>query len=313
MTHSVGRKRQPRGTTTGGQFAVEGKNESHVSLSSGAGDFTPSDRGGGEFDFVSVRIREERSPDDIVEIRMRASGFAEEMSYAGLMGQSYNTGDPDRHMDALVEIAGKKNPQATILVQTSSHIKAREGSVINHEGRLFFKFKGSRNQGWDISSGHSTGEVRVLDVEPGYGKVGNLTRRWNEHANDVPAITAAHLDGIPFDDEGDNSDIAAVFAFNHPGFGYGEDGRGSLFFATDITPDGDDPIVNGFLAVAGRSGMTSEHGSFRFSQFQKAGRVDGYTPGSHSFSDLLKNVNSYDDADNEQYRELVRSVAHACE
>jgi hypothetical protein len=200
-----------------------------------------------------------------------------------------------------LEVLADADAKATVLVQThNGDIDAREGTLnVDGDGRIALMNKGSSTKGiYLVAEGV---KLRVIGVEPGYGKAPRLANAFNRHAGQVPELEPARFDDIPVCDQMEEppSEIAAVFMYDHPGFGSGEDGRGSVFFVTDFMP-GDSPgegIVNGYGVYSGESGLTSEHGSMYEKDMRvMGGRVKGYRAGSHTFADAIAfgNAAEYD-------------------
>lgn len=103
---------------------------------------------------------------------------------------------------------------------------------------------------------------------------------------------ALSADGIAGGDGNEHDAIVTSFVFHHPGFDGDQDGRGSLFSATEITAgeDGaqdDYAAVNGYAVFAPSSGLVSEHGSMYYGDLKvRGGRVKAYKGGSMTFRDV---------------------------
>lgn len=160
-------------------------------------------------------------------------------------------------------------------------VSVYEGRMrVDPDGSLTFRPKGTRRTVGVRST------ATILGATPGYGGTDALIDEAREAGRDVPRLAPATPAGIP-DDEHEDGRIHAVYALNHPGIaGYPATRTpGCAFMATSVTPDGDDPIVNGYLSVPEGAQLVSEHGSFRASELARmGGRLADYEPGTMTYA-----------------------------
>lgn len=304
MTATSSRSRVPAGVRAGGQFTVEARSEPDVAIGATG---QPREVGRGKYE-VANSMTEVPDPWTI-------SGAPGLVCLPNLRAR-FETAALRMQMDEQVDtledkLAALQGHEATVLLAD------RSGSVHAYEGRLGTDFagqqvlfaKGSRDRGVVLRRnaqpyGRRLPDPAVLGVLPGYGGQRHLAEQFAHHLAKTPELEPVSVDDIPADDGSDHDAIAAVFVFHHPGFDESQDGRGSLFFATDVTPGqagASDPTaaVNGYAVFSPRSGLTSEHGSLYLGDLARwGGRVKGFQAGSMAFRDamdLARRVDAIDD------------------
>lgn len=188
--------------------------------------------------------------------------------------------------------------KVTVLTHgNSGSLRVIEGRAMTLNGTDYLIQKGSRSKAYPIDS------LNVIDARDGYGQVKHFEDQARMAASAIPDIGKATVDGIP-GDESEHDEVAAVFIYNAPNFNDDHSGRGSILYATDITEDGDDPIVNGAFVFPPNSGLTSEHGSIRLSELSRnGGRVKAFQ--STTFVEALK----YGDEVNDGSRNMAELYA----
>jgi hypothetical protein len=174
-------------------------------------------------------------------------------------------------------------------------VTAREGTIVTLGEGLALLNKGSTTKGIYLRG--RPGVPRVLGAQAGYGRAEALAADFRKSEAAVPEIDPAHFEDIPVGDgESDPpSAVVAAFVLDHPGFDGTQDGRGCVFFATDLDPE---DVVNGYFVAPPGSGLESEHGSFYTKDLVRwGGRVKGFKPGSLSFRDAMNLGDKASDGD----------------
>lgn len=204
---------------------------------------------------------------------------------------------------AKVDALARKRARATVLTRDrAGSVFTREGTLFKEGERVGMLNKGSTTKGVWLDTPAET----VVHVAEGYGKADTLVNGLRWYTDDVPLLAGATFDDVPvWDGTGDPpSAIAAVYVMDHPGFDEGQDGRGSVFFATDFQPGdgstgrGGAGLVNGYFVAPSGSGLVSEGGSFYVEDVKKwGGRVAHYPPGTHTFADAVAFGNAADNDD----------------
>jgi len=316
---------QPRvqaGKPGGGQFGSSGHAEGEIELGNEQSDAVPPERGPlhetsrGMFEVVNATSRVEPSADPAVtRTSIHPGGIPEVRAATGIAALRMERAEQEDHTEAALRLQADKGSKATVLITTrSGDVDAIEGTLRNLPDGMVLMKKGSSTRGYVLGRNGPT----VLAVKPGYGGAPDLAARFDEHANAGPVLEPATFDDLPVDAGGPDrpNQIAAVYVYDHPGFGGGEDGRGTLFFATDRDPDAGPEgtgIVNGYTVVQPGSGLTSEHGSMYETDLRRwGGRVAGYRPGSHTFTDAMDfgdRASVYGDGDIEACWDAVKAAS----
>jgi hypothetical protein len=169
-------------------------------------------------------------------------------------------------------------------IDSAGYVQVVEGTGLMYEGRPMLKSKGSSTRGHYIEG------FGIVAVAIGYGKGQPLVDEYNYRAVIVPAVGYATLEGIPeYEENDDDSDIAAVFLMTSYDFGHGA-AAGCLFLATDIDSGdkAETTVVNGFFWAPNGVDAVSEHGSFAFRDLDAmSGRVRDYKPGALTFAGVM--------------------------
>lgn len=276
----MNRNRQPEGIPTGGQFATGSKSESDVELNTRP-PLVESTRQRGEFTVFNASVKDVPSNNPSFKRQIiHPGGHPELRARGGLVAMRMDTDGATGKAHELAE--GRE--KATVLYQyKDGSVNIKEGTLVMYGDDLAVVNKGSSS-----GKGIYLRDARILAVEKGYGKAQKLADAYRDAEDSFPDVEEATFDDIP--EEGPTerlNEIAAVYAFTHPGFEPGQDGRGSLFFVTDIQRG--DGIVNGYGVYPPGSGMFSEHGSMYVDDLKKTGgRVAGYRPGELTFADAMK-------------------------
>lgn len=282
-TDANGRKHESSGVT-GGQYAVEVKPPSDTTLRAERPPLREKSRGVFEVaNATSVAV--DRGPGRTA-VAFHMGGRPDLRAQSHVAALRMERAEQTDAIEGKVAYLADRTSKVSMLIATpNGDVDVREGTLKRDEhGGLVLMNKGSSTKGVQLNE-----KARILGIEPGYGKAQALAADFDMYRADVPELEPATFDGIPdCGDEEPPSEIAAVYVFDHPGFGSGEDGRGSMFFVTDIQPDGEFGIVNGYGIYPAGSGLTSEHGSMYTADLKRrGGRVKGYQPGSHTFSDVI--------------------------
>lgn len=281
------RKRDPKGIPTGGEFATGSKSESDVELS--ARPPLVEKRQRGEFDVFNASMQEFATDDPRISRHLISfGGVPERKARGGLIGtriEADEQGVNGLHPDEVAYALSVQKTKATVLYQSndgSVHIK--EGTLVSDPSGPAIIHKGSTG-----GKGILLRNQKVLAVRKGYGKAPELADVYHSASESFPDVEEATFDDIPevkgYDEP--PSEVAAVYAFHSPVFDSSQDGRGAMFFATDIQRG--DGIVNGYAVYPPGSGLISEHGSLYVDDLKRqGGRVAGYRPGALTFSDAMK-------------------------
>lgn len=305
--------RDPKGIPTGGRFAATARTEAGTALAGGSHPPIVQRHTRGEFTVVETGMRDVPSgTPGVLRTVIQIGGFPEVSAQTGTAALRMERSEQvDAITGRLAQLA-EGSSKASVLYRTrSGDVIAKEGTLTVRDGEIVMWDKGTGKTGQWMTGASSA--KQILAVAPGYGGSQGLADRFWALAASVPELEPATFDGIPeWDGDGEPpTDIAAVYVFNHPGFDGTQDGRGSVFFATDV--QGEDGIVNGYGVYSPTSGLTSEHGSMYTADLKRwGGRVSGYQPGSHTWSDvrgLARAADAYGDGDIEQ---VWQSVTDAC-
>lgn len=279
----------PRGNTvTGhaGQFATKQQTGAEVSLGT-----TPRRTGlemlkseqlnRAERQLFNAAVFEEEDPDFPSIVRMRVSAnHGDRKGFSGMLTNKLRwRSDAEANRRKL---SGQQERKVTVLTAgRAGDIRIIEGRAMNLQGKDYLVLKGSKSKAYTVD------QLDVIDVRDGYDadQMETIVRRT---AETLPATRRADVEGIPLEGEPGTDNVNAVFVYNGPDFGDGP-ARGSIIYATDITPDGDDPIINGAFVFPPGTGLTSEHGSIRLSDLQRhGGRIDVPVQSPRTFADALR-------------------------
>ena len=273
-------KRQPKGTTIGGQFAASKNPESHIDLAPSRDVPIPAPAPSGERGKWYIEHASKPQP-----VRTGwGSGIVLSL-----------TGEPSANTDIAARIAAYPSPDD--LEERMDSLTADAASVtilrkatgtwgatipVIQQGRLF---RGASGDVGLLPTGKRTNGIRlrredVLDIVPDTkpASVDELNRRWYDSTGLPPTepLTVEALRGAS-----EENPIAVVWT--HPGFGEGPT-QGCVWYIDDYQEE--DDIANGFCWVPDTSGLYSEHGSVYGKDILKAGALVSGGP-KVKFSDLF--------------------------
>lgn len=278
------RKRDPKGIPTGGEFATGSKSESDVELDARP-PLVESTIQRGEFAVFNTPIKDASGRNNPAFKRqiIQPGGFPERKARGGLIATRIEADEPQT--DETAYALALQKSKATVLYQSrDGSMGIKEGTLVYNEG-IKMIHKGS-SSGKGI---HLDGSTRIVAVRKGYGKAPELAEVYHTASESLPDVEEATFDDIP-EVEGYGeppSEVAAVYALTSPVFDSSQDGRGAMFFATDIQRG--EGIVNGYTVFPPGSGLISEHGSRYVDELKRqGGRVAGYRPGALTFSDAMR-------------------------
>lgn len=340
------------GVPEGGQFATTHRSEPDVDLGAASSPLTEHPFHPGLFSVADTTRVTTTEPDGYTYTDIHHDGAPDLRAGAKMAALSVQNGEggQDEVLATLRTLATEDSP-ATVLAQfPSGEVTAQEGTItLTSGGELVLVAKGPTGRSGAVGEGtHLTrveSEARrhaanaqamerfagigtetryatPLAVMAGHGHAPALANLYHDHTSRLPALAPVTVEGIPVAAAGQEppSEVAAVFVVDHPGFDGSQDGRGAVFFVTDLQPgDGSreawgEGIVNGYTVFSPTSGMTSEHGSMYVSDLSRlGGRVHGYRPGALTFSDAMalgNHASSHEEGDIES---TWQAVARACE
>ncbi|KAB1661680.1 hypothetical protein F8O07_07180 [Pseudoclavibacter sp. CFCC 13796] len=273
----------PRGnqsTGHGGQFAVKAQSGSEISLGTGGrgsieGMLCHREAGRAETILFDPMIRENEADGYTIHSMTISHRHGDLNGAAGALVNFLKVDAGEEGQDRVTALLrGQTERKVTLLSHgESGALRVIEGRAMDIDGTDYVLLKGSRKQAYRVDS------LNVIDAVDGYGHTTQFESSVHRAAAAIPSIERATVDDIPIDNGTAHDQVAAVFIYNAPNFTGDRSGRGSIIYATDITEDGDDPIINGAFVFPPESGLVSEHGSIRLSALQTTGgRVSSIQP-----------------------------------